>query len=164
MTERAHLSIREVLDLLVVEFPDVTISKIRFLESRGLIHPERTPSGYRKFYEPDVERLRWILRQQREHFLPLKVIKGRLDAASGIVEHEHVEASLFDGDSPEPPAEPATLVGAGAPSKGRPSNGGPPKVSAGAAVPVGQPAVPVSAEVSRPGALHAVAAGTAPAS
>ena len=174
MTERAHLSIREVLDLLVLEFPDVTISKIRFLESRGLIHPERTPSGYRKFYEPDVERLRWILRQQREHFLPLKVIKGRLDAASGIVEHDHVEASLFDGDCPEPPAEPAALVGAGTPpsatppngaaSNGAASNGEPPKGPAGVVVPVGQLAVPASGVVSRPGALHAVAAGAAPAS
>ncbi|HVC24219.1 MAG TPA: MerR family transcriptional regulator, partial [Acidimicrobiales bacterium] len=80
MTERSYLSIREVLDLLVAEFPDVTISKIRFLESRGLIHPERTPSGYRKFYDDDVERLRWILDQQRENFLPLKVIKRRLEA------------------------------------------------------------------------------------
>jgi DNA-binding transcriptional MerR regulator len=70
-----------VLGLLQSEFPDVTISKIRFLESQGLLDPERTPSGYRKFYEPDVERLRWILRQQRENFLPLKVIKGRLDEA-----------------------------------------------------------------------------------
>ena len=76
--EGAHLSIGEVLSLLQEEFPDVTISKIRFLESQGLLDPERTPSGYRKFYEADVERLRWILRQQREHFLPLKVIKGRL--------------------------------------------------------------------------------------
>ncbi|MBV9661514.1 MAG: MerR family DNA-binding transcriptional regulator [Acidimicrobiales bacterium] len=78
MPERSHLSIGEVLSLLREEFPDVTISKIRFLESQGLVDPERTPSGYRKFYEPDVERLRWILRQQREHFLPLKVIRGRL--------------------------------------------------------------------------------------
>ncbi|MDQ6617224.1 MAG: MerR family transcriptional regulator [Actinomycetota bacterium] len=78
MPERAHLSIGEVLSLLREEFPDVTISKIRFLESQGLLDPERTPSGYRKFYEEDVERLRWILRQQRENFLPLKVIKGRL--------------------------------------------------------------------------------------
>ncbi len=78
MSERSHLSIGEVLALLKSEFPDVTISKIRFLESQGLIAPERTPSGYRKFYDPDVERLRWILRQQRENFLPLKVIKGRL--------------------------------------------------------------------------------------
>lgn len=79
MAERAHLSIGEVLSLLQEEFPDITISKIRFLESQGLLDPERTPSGYRKFYEDDIERLRWILRQQREHFLPLKVIKGRLE-------------------------------------------------------------------------------------
>jgi len=76
--ERDHLSIGEVLSLLKEEFPDVTISKIRFLESQGLLDPERTPSGYRKFYDPDVERLRWILRQQKENFLPLKVIRGRL--------------------------------------------------------------------------------------
>lgn len=78
MPERSHLSIGEVLSLLREEFPDVTISKIRFLESQGLVDPERTPSGYRKFYEHDVDRLRWILRQQRENFLPLKVIRGRL--------------------------------------------------------------------------------------
>ena len=76
---RTYLSIGDVLTLLRQEFPDVTISKIRFLESQGLVNPERTPSGYRKFYEQDVERLRWVLRQQREHFLPLKVIKGRLE-------------------------------------------------------------------------------------
>ncbi len=79
MSARSYLSIGDVLTLLRQEFPDVTISKIRFLESQGLVNPERTPSGYRKFYEHDVERLRWVLRQQREHFLPLKVIKGRLD-------------------------------------------------------------------------------------
>lgn len=82
---RTHLSIGEVLALLQESFPDLTITKIRFLESQGLINPERTPSGYRKFYEFDIERLRWILRQQREHFLPLKVIKGRLDGADGNV-------------------------------------------------------------------------------
>ena len=81
--DRAYLSIGEVLSLLKEEFPDVTISKIRFLESQGLLDPERTPSGYRKFYDTDVDRLRWILRQQREHFLPLKVIKGRLRDATG---------------------------------------------------------------------------------
>jgi MerR HTH family regulatory protein len=78
-TDRSHLSIGEVLSLLQDEFPDVTISKIRFLESQGLLDPERTPSGYRKFYEGDIDRLRWILRQQKEHYLPLKVIKDRLD-------------------------------------------------------------------------------------
>ena len=77
--ETAHLSIGEVLAELRDEFPDVTISKIRFLESQGLIDPERTPSGYRKFYDRDLTRLRWILHQQKEHFLPLKVIKERLD-------------------------------------------------------------------------------------
>jgi DNA-binding transcriptional MerR regulator len=78
VTDRAFLSIGEVLELLKEEFQDITISKIRFLESQGLLDPERTPSGYRKFYEPDVARLRWILEQQRDHFLPLKVIKDRL--------------------------------------------------------------------------------------
>lgn len=73
-----HLSIGEVLAELRDEFPDITISKIRFLESQGLVDPERTPSGYRKFYPSDVERLRFILREQRENFLPLKVIKERL--------------------------------------------------------------------------------------
>ncbi len=86
MTDRPYLSIGEVLGLLLEEFPDITISKIRFLESQGLIDPERTPSGYRKFYDPDVERLRVILREQRENFLPLKVIRDRLE--SGAIEGE----------------------------------------------------------------------------
>jgi len=84
VSTRTYLSIGDVLSLLRQEFPDITISKIRFLESQGLVDPERSPSGYRKFYEPDVERLRWVLRQQREHFLPLKVIRDRL-ARSGDI-------------------------------------------------------------------------------
>jgi DNA-binding transcriptional MerR regulator len=76
----SHSSIGEVLALLQSDYPDITISKIRFLESQGLLNPERTPSGYRKFHDEDIERLRWILTQQREHFLPLKVIKDRLAA------------------------------------------------------------------------------------
>jgi DNA-binding transcriptional MerR regulator len=91
-----HLSIGEVLATLRDEFPDITISKIRFLESQGLIDPERTPSGYRKFYSEDIDRLRWILHQQKEHFLPLKVIKGRLeDAPAG-------ELPLDEGPEPAP--------------------------------------------------------------
>jgi DNA-binding transcriptional MerR regulator len=78
--DRPYLSIGEVLGLLLEEFPDVTISKIRFLESQGLIDPERTPAGYRKFYDADVELLRVILREQRENFLPLRVIKDRIDS------------------------------------------------------------------------------------
>ncbi len=75
---RNYQSIGEVLVSVKTEFPDITISKIRFLEAEGLIEPERTPSGYRKFYVDDVERLRSILRMQRDEYLPLKVIKERL--------------------------------------------------------------------------------------
>ncbi|MHB1137427.1 MAG: MerR family transcriptional regulator [Microthrixaceae bacterium] len=89
-TASSHLSIGEVLSLVQEDFPDVTISKIRFLESQGLIAPERTGSGYRKFYDADIDRLRWILRQQRDHFLPLKVIKKMLD--EGIDLHGGTEA------------------------------------------------------------------------
>ncbi|HEY8060235.1 MAG TPA: MerR family transcriptional regulator [Acidimicrobiales bacterium] len=82
MSPEGHHSIGEVLALLQEEFPDVTISKIRFLEKEGLIDPERTPSGYRKFYDDDVACLRWILRQQRENYLPLKVIRQRIDSGA----------------------------------------------------------------------------------
>lgn len=75
-----YLSIGEVLALLLEDFPEVTISKIRFLESQGLIEPERTASGYRKFSQAEVERLKFILREQRENFTPLKVIRTRLDS------------------------------------------------------------------------------------
>lgn len=74
-----HRSIGQVLDLLKDEFSDISISKIRFLESQGLIDPERNQSGYRKFTTADINRLRWILEQQRDHFLPLKIIKERID-------------------------------------------------------------------------------------
>jgi DNA-binding transcriptional MerR regulator len=78
MPTRNYQSIGEVLVAVKTEFPDITISKIRFLESEGLIDPERTPSGYRKFYDEDVDRLKAILRMQRDEYLPLKVIKERL--------------------------------------------------------------------------------------
>ncbi len=77
---RAYLSIGEVLSKLRGDFPDVTISKIRFLESEGLIDPQRTPSGYRKFTNTDLDRLRYVLTAQRDQYLPLKVIKDNLDA------------------------------------------------------------------------------------
>ncbi|MFP8942534.1 MerR family transcriptional regulator [Streptomyces fenghuangensis] len=76
----APMSIGAVLNLLRDEFPEVTISKIRFLESEGLVEPQRTPSGYRKFTAADVERLSRVLRMQRDHYLPLRVIKEHLDA------------------------------------------------------------------------------------
>jgi DNA-binding transcriptional MerR regulator len=84
---RRYLSIGELLDTLRPEFPDLTLSKIRFLEQQGLLEPERTPSGYRKFFSGQVERLWWILDQQREGYVPLKEIRQRLAAAEaeGIV-------------------------------------------------------------------------------
>ncbi len=77
---RARMNIGQVLDQLRPDFPGITIPKIRFLEDKGLIKPERTPAGYRKFSHADVERLRYVLRMQRDHYLPLKVIGEHLDA------------------------------------------------------------------------------------
>jgi DNA-binding transcriptional MerR regulator len=106
---RNYQSIGEVLVSVKTEFPDITISKIRFLESEGLIDPERTPSGYRKFYEKDVDRLRSILRMQRDEYLPLKVIKDRLLALESVNGQEPIEAIEPSGEEPEEDlAEPPT--------------------------------------------------------
>ncbi|MDE0267916.1 MAG: MerR family transcriptional regulator [Acidimicrobiaceae bacterium] len=86
--EEPYHSIGQVLSLLADEHPGLSISKIRFLESKGLISPERTSSGYRKFYAHDIERLRWILIQQRDQYLPLKEIKRRLDEAPGLLDDD----------------------------------------------------------------------------
>jgi DNA-binding transcriptional MerR regulator len=106
------VSIGDVLDQLRPEFADITISKIRFLESQGLIDPERTPSGYRKFSTGDIERLRFILRQQREHFLPLKVIKERLEQMDRGETPDAISEPPARADTPKarrrkPPATPA---------------------------------------------------------
>ena len=90
---RDYLSIGEVLEAIKVDFPDVSISKIRFLESEGLISPERTGSGYRKFYDPDVARLRYILSLQKDHFLPLRVIRERLAEADATGTIPDVESA-----------------------------------------------------------------------
>jgi DNA-binding transcriptional MerR regulator len=106
-TSRDYLSIGEVLVTLKPEFPDVTISKIRFLESEGLITPERTASGYRKFFDRDVTRLRTILKLQRDEYLPLRVIRERLDgdqqSSSGTAERTAAEPE-------DEIAEPATAL------------------------------------------------------
>jgi DNA-binding transcriptional MerR regulator len=112
------MSIGEVLEQLRPDFPGLNISKIRYLESEGLVEPERTPAGYRKFSAEDVERLRYVLVAQREHYLPLKVIREHLDA---------MDRGL------EPPALPATgpqvprvvLSGDGLPSPEAFAAGGP---------------------------------------
>ncbi|MBU3702462.1 MAG: MerR family transcriptional regulator [Acidimicrobiia bacterium] len=108
----SHLSIGEVLTLLQSEFPDVTISKIRFLESQGLLVPERTPSGYRKFRQSDIDQLRWILTQQRDHFLPLRVIKERIDSGNLISGPADGVLPFSDPEPTEPPP-PTTTGGAG---------------------------------------------------
>ncbi|GAA2150545.1 MerR family transcriptional regulator [Nocardioides koreensis] len=89
---RARMNIGEVLDRLRPDFPGITIPKIRFLEDKGLIKPERTPAGYRKFSHDDVERLRYVLRMQRDHYLPLKVIGEHLDAIDRGLEPPPIEA------------------------------------------------------------------------
>ena len=78
MTEQQSLSIGEVIKVLKKDFPEITVSKVRFLETKGMIRPRRTEGGYRRFDRSDVARLQYILRQQRDHFLPLKVIKSKL--------------------------------------------------------------------------------------
>jgi DNA-binding transcriptional MerR regulator len=94
----ALLSIGEVLVRLRNEFEDISISKIRFLESNGLVLPERTPSGYRKFSLVDVERLRYVLRMQRDHFLPLRVIKEHIDALN-----RGLQPVVVGDTTPKPP-------------------------------------------------------------
>ncbi|MFF9486728.1 MerR family transcriptional regulator [Streptomyces sp. NPDC014676] len=106
------MSIGTVLGVLREEFPEVTISKIRFLESEGLIEPQRTPSGYRKFSAGDVERLGHVLRMQRDHYLPLKVIREHLDAMErGEAVQLPVLGRPGDGETAqEPAAEGATAA------------------------------------------------------
>jgi DNA-binding transcriptional MerR regulator len=101
-----YLGIGEVLARLRADFPDISVSKIRFLESEGLIAPARSPSGYRKFAVADVERLRYILTAQRDHYLPLRVIRERLvpldpDGRSG---------ARGTPAPPAPPGQPAMLA------------------------------------------------------
>ena len=107
---RPYFSIGEVLNVLKDSFPDVTVSKIRFLESEGLIQPERTQSGYRKFTETDIERLRFILRLQREHFLPLKVIRERLDELDSAGGGAGQSRLALEAAAEAPPSEPRTVA------------------------------------------------------
>ena len=107
MSDRDYLSIGEVLAQLLEEFPDVTISKIRFLESQGLIVPERTPSGYRKFTSAEVERLRFILQEQKNNYLPLRVIKGKLEDESQDISRDLDNISELVSTSGHPAARAA---------------------------------------------------------
>ena len=135
------MSIGEVLGILKPEFPDITVSKIRFLEGAGLVQPDRSASGYRKFSEDDVARLRFVLRAQRDQYLPLRVIRQRLadleqvgdfDAKGGLPldpRSQPDQAAGSPGSGP-PGAGPA---GAGAPRTGRSGTEAPGAGAAGAA-------------------------------
>lgn len=163
-TERPYLSIGEVLGLLLDEFPDVTISKIRFLESQGLIEPERTASGYRKFYDADVDRLRFILREQRENYLPLKVIRDRLEGETptgGVVRPEPTEGARSDDTTAvmtRPEVERADAAATAAAAPGRASDAAPvdpPERPSDATVrshPAGSTALPGAAVADPPAA------------
>jgi DNA-binding transcriptional MerR regulator len=145
MPAGSHYSIGEVLSLLQEDFPDVTISKIRFLESQGLIDPERTPSGYRRFLERDLERLRWILVQQRDHYLPLKVIRERLEAGEPFAEpvadpgspafEADEESARADESVAGPPPSPSESVAGPPPSPSGSVAGPPPSPPESAAAP-----------------------------
>ena len=111
-------TIGEVINLLREEFPEVTVSKLRFLEGQKLIDPKRSPSGYREFSGSDLERIRYILRQQRDHYLPLKVIKSKLaawqrgdDPASELPEGPPPEAYFASSGVSMSPAELAKAAG-----------------------------------------------------
>ena len=104
--EEKKYGIGEVQELLTKEFPDITISKIRFLEKEGLINPERTPSGYRKYSKANIKQLSYVLRLQREEYLPLNVIKKKIqDLRSGKVVAG--DLNVMSGQAGEP-----TLTGA----------------------------------------------------
>ncbi len=106
-------TIGEVLNRLRDEFDDITISKIRFLEAEGLISPDRTESGYRKFTDADVERLRYVLRAQRDRYLPLKVIRDELDRIDAglppTTDHDEVPAGLVSQGSVGDERQPSLL-------------------------------------------------------
>jgi DNA-binding transcriptional MerR regulator len=139
------MSIGEVLGILKPEFPDITVSKIRFLEGAGLVQPDRSASGYRKFSEDDVARLRFVLRAQRDQYLPLRVIRQRLadlEQAGGLeARTAQGPAAGSSAGSPEaessgdPAGGPPAAPGAGTAAAGPAGAGGP----AGSSVTVGQP-------------------------
>jgi DNA-binding transcriptional MerR regulator len=127
------MSIGEVLGILKPEFPDITVSKIRFLEGAGLVQPDRSASGYRKFSEDDVARLRFVLRAQRDQYLPLRVIRQRL---SDLERVGGLDAR--DRPAPDPRARPGEGSAAG--TEAGPGAPGPGAAGSGATTDAAQPA------------------------
>jgi DNA-binding transcriptional MerR regulator len=127
------MSIGEVLGILKPEFPDITVSKIRFLEGAGLVQPDRSASGYRKFSEDDVARLRFVLRAQRDQYLPLRVIRQRLSDLEQVGGLGAAGPGIETGAGVIPPASPGSpggAAGSGGPGSGAPGSG----VTGGASV------------------------------
>lgn len=100
------LTISAVLDTLREEFPDLTVSKVRFLDAQGLVSPKRSDSGYRRYDEQDVERLRFVLRAQRDRFWPLKVIREALDAYDRGLAPQDADFISAVPSVPKPTADP----------------------------------------------------------
>jgi MerR family regulatory protein len=154
------MSIGEVLGILKPEFPDITVSKIRFLEGAGLVQPDRSASGYRKFSEDDVARLRFVLRAQRDQYLPLRVIRQRLSDLDQVGEGPEGQTAAEGGQGPGA-AGPDGAAGVAGP-------GGPGTEAGGAAAPVtgaaagtsGPGAGPEVASAGTPGAAGAAGAAT----
>jgi hypothetical protein len=138
------MSIGEVLGILKPEFPDITVSKIRFLEGAGLVQPDRSASGYRKFSEDDVARLRFVLRAQRDQYLPLRVIRQRLADLEQVVGVERPGSEASGGGSDaagSAGARPARGAGTG-PVASPAAAADPPPGLQGAPVPVAPAAGP----------------------
>jgi hypothetical protein len=152
------MSIGEVLGILKPEFPDITVSKIRFLEGAGLVQPDRSASGYRKFSEDDVARLRFVLRAQRDQYLPLRVIRQRLTDLEQVGGLEGTGAGDQGGSGAGAGATgagsgagPGAAAGAGSSAVGSPGAGGPGAGTAGAGA--------AGADAAGTGALGALASG-----
>jgi DNA-binding transcriptional MerR regulator len=143
------MSIGEVLGILKPEFPDITVSKIRFLEGAGLVQPDRSASGYRKFSEDDVARLRFVLRAQRDQYLPLRVIRQRLADLEQV-------GGLDAGGAPTGAAEPDAGV---APGRGGPGGSG--EGSPGSAAAAGAGAARAGSAGDGAGTAGAAGAGVA---
>jgi DNA-binding transcriptional MerR regulator len=149
------MSIGEVLGILKPEFPDITVSKIRFLEGAGLVQPQRSASGYRKFSEDDVARLRFVLRAQRDQYLPLRVIRQRLNDLEQVGGLAAGGPAADAASGPEPgTATGQGPAGAGA-APGTPPGGGAPPGTPGAgarAAAAAGPGTPGVASGAGPGA------------
>ena len=148
------MSIGEVLGILKPEFPDITVSKIRFLEGAGLVQPDRSASGYRKFSEDDVARLRFVLRAQRDQYLPLRVIRQRLADLEKVGDLDAKGGLPPDPTSQPDPGAPAA---AGTPGSGA-AGAGP--AGAGAAGAGAAGAAGAGSRAAGAGAPRAGASGT----